>query len=78
MYKYGMFSVCLEGSFDMNESENRWLSMVEICEYLGISRDTAIKWINKNNMPAHRIGRLWKFKTTEVDQWVKSGGATEK
>lgn len=62
----------------MSESENRWLSMVEICEYLGISRDTVIKWININNMPAHKVGRLWKFKTAEVDQWVKSGGAAEK
>jgi excisionase family DNA binding protein len=62
----------------MSVTENRWFSMIEICEYLGISRDTAIKWINTNNMPAHKIGRLWKFKTSEVDEWVKSGGATEK
>ena len=62
----------------MGETENRWLSMTEICQHLGISRDTAIKWINKNNMPAQKIGRLWKFKISEVDEWVKSGGATEK
>jgi len=62
----------------MGEAENRWLSMTEICQHLGISRDTAIKWINKNNMPAHKIGRLWKFKISEVDEWVKSGGATAK
>jgi len=67
-----------EGRFMMGETENRWLSMTEICQHLGVSRDTAIKWINKNNMPAHKIGRLWKFKISEVDEWVKSGGATEK
>ena len=62
-----------------NESnDNRWLSMSEICKYLGISRDTAIKWINKKSMPAHKIGRLWKFKVDEVDEWVKSGGAEDK
>lgn len=59
-------------------NENRWVSMTEICEYLGISRDTAIKWINNRNMPAHKIGRLWKFKIDEVDGWVRSGGAEEK
>ena len=62
----------------MKDAENRWLSMTEICKYLGISRDTAIKWINKKDMPAHKIGRLWKFKTAEVDEWVQSGGAAEK
>jgi len=62
----------------MNTSENRWYSMAEICSYLGISRDTAIKWINSYNMPAHKVGRLWKFKTEEVDKWMKSGGAANK
>ncbi|MFI3201953.1 MAG: helix-turn-helix domain-containing protein [Eubacteriales bacterium] len=59
-------------------SENRWVSMTEICNHLGISRDTAIKWINKKEMPANKIGRLWKFKVDEVDNWVRSGGAEEK
>jgi hypothetical protein len=26
------------------------------------------------NMPAHRIGRHWKFKRDEVDTWMKEGG----
>lgn len=56
-------------------NDNRWVSMTEICKHLGISRDTAIKWINKREMPSHKIGRLWKFKIEEVDAWVKSGGA---
>ncbi len=59
-------------------SDNRWHSMAEICEHLGISRDTAIKWINIKNMPSHKIGRLWKFKIDEVDDWVRSGGAEDK
>lgn len=56
-------------------NDERWLSMSEICKYLGISRDTALKWINNKNMPAHKIGRLWKFKIEEIDNWVKSGSA---
>jgi hypothetical protein len=26
-------------------------------------------------LPAHKIGRLWKFKLSEVDEWVRPGGA---
>ena len=55
--------------------EDRWLSMDEICTYLGVSNDTVYKWIGKFSMPAHRMGHRWKFKTTEVDTWVKEGGA---
>jgi excisionase family DNA binding protein len=56
---------------------DRWLSVEQIAEYLGVSKDTVYAWINKRSMPAHRIGRLWKFQTKEVDTWVRSGGAAE-
>ena len=55
----------------------RWLSVEEISDHLGVSKDTVYAWINKRKMPAHRIGRFWKFKIDEIDQWVRSGGASE-
>ena len=62
----------------MDSNIERWYSMKEICEYLGVSRDTVLAWIEKRNMPAAKIGRLWKFKVSEVDAWMKSGDATDK
>lgn len=55
--------------------EDRWLSVEEISAYLGIKKDTVYKWIDKKNIPAHKVGRLWKFKINEVDDWVRSGEA---
>ena len=48
----------------------RWLSVDEIAAHLGVSKDTIYNWIKKG-MPAHKIGKLWKFKASEVDQWAK-------
>ena len=42
--------------------EDRWLSVDEIAAYLGIKRDTVYKWIAEKKMPAHKVGRLWKFR----------------
>ena len=57
--------------------EDRWLSLKEITEYLGIRRETVYRWIEQREMPGHRIGKLWKFKKDEVDAWVKSGKAAD-
>lgn len=61
----------------MNDTTERWCSMKEIMEHLGVSRDTVLTWIDNKNMPATKMGRLWKFKISEVDAWAKSGGASE-
>jgi excisionase family DNA binding protein len=58
--------------------EDRWLSVDEIAAYLGIKRDTIYKWIDEKSLPAHRLGRLWKFKKEEVDEWVLKGSAAER
>ena len=51
---------------------DHWLSVAEICVYLGIKRNIVYKWIDKKGLPAHRAGKFWKFKINEVDEWVKS------
>jgi excisionase family DNA binding protein len=52
-----------------------WLSVEEIAAHLGVSKETVYRWLEKGRIPAHRVGKLWKFKTAEVDEWVRSGGA---
>ena len=61
----------------MASEQNRWLSADEIASHLGVSIDTIYRWIAGRGMPAHKIGRLWKFDRKEVDAWVKSGAASE-
>ena len=55
--------------------EDCWLSVEEIADHLGINRDTVYKWIERKRMPAHKVGRLWKFKKDEIDTWVRTGQA---
>lgn len=56
----------------------RWYSLEEIAEHLGVSKDTVHRWIRNREMPAHKVGRLWKFDVVEVNDWVKSGRASDK
>ena len=52
-----------------------WLSADDIADYLGVTKDTIYAWIAEKSMPAHKVGRLWKFQTNEVDDWVRRGSA---
>lgn len=56
----------------------KWSTLKEVQEYLGVGRETILQWISKRNMPAYKVGRLWKFKLSEVDDWIRSGGADDR
>lgn len=60
----------------VNEPE-RWLSVEEIGKHLGVSKETIYRWVEKGKIPSHKVGRQWKFKVSEVDEWVFTGGAKE-
>lgn len=52
----------------------KWVSIDEAAEHLGIKASTLREWIKKKkDIPAHRIGKMWKFKISELDKWVESG-----
>jgi excisionase family DNA binding protein len=52
-----------------------WSSLDDVAKHLGVAKDSVYRWIEAKGMPAHKIGRLWKFKLSEVDEWVRARGA---
>lgn len=56
------------------ENNDKWINLEEAADYLSVNKDTIRNWIRKDNgIPAHKTGKLWKFKKSELDAWVKSG-----
>lgn len=60
----------------MQEQES-WVSVDDVARHLGIAKDTVYRWIERKSLPAHRVGRLWKFKLSQVDAWIEDGGAAD-
>jgi excisionase family DNA binding protein len=58
-------------------AQKPWVSLDEVAKHLGIAKDTVYGWIESESLPAHRVGRLCKFETTQVDTWIEAGGAAE-
>jgi excisionase family DNA binding protein len=54
-----------------------WVSVEDVSNHLGVAKDSVYWWIDLKGLPAHKIGRLCKFKLSEVDDWVRSDGAVD-
>jgi len=50
-----------------------WVSLDEMAIHLGVSKDSVHRWIRLRQMPANKVGHLWKFKISEVDAWIRAG-----
>ncbi|WP_453912143.1 helix-turn-helix domain-containing protein [Vogesella fluminis] len=58
-------------------STEPWVTADHVAQHLGVAKDTVYRWRERKGLPAHRVGRLWKFQLSEVDEWVRAGGADE-
>jgi excisionase family DNA binding protein len=61
---------CTSMSDLINEN---YISIEDAAMFLNIKSVTLRKWIKDKNIPAHKIGKQWKFKRSELEEWVKSG-----
>jgi len=68
----------LRGADSLMSVENeKWSSIEDISQHLQVHKDTIRLWIKKGEIPAHKVGRLWRFKLSEVDDWVRSGKSAD-
>ncbi len=56
---------------------DNWIGIEQAAQYLGVNKDTIRNWIKRNSVPAHKVGKLWKFKKSELDEWIQSGKSAD-
>jgi excisionase family DNA binding protein len=60
-----------------NEPENvmpeKWVNLEDIAIHLSMSEDTVRTWIKEGKLPFCRVGKRYKFKISEVDEWIRTG-----
>lgn len=55
-------------------AEEGWIGVGEVAAYFRVARGSVYKWVESEGFPARRVGRLLRFKLSEVDKWVKNSG----
>jgi hypothetical protein len=54
-----------------------WISVGDVAN-LAPANDSGHGWIDTRHLPAHKVGRLWKFRRlSKVDEWIQSEGTAE-
>ena len=55
-------------------SDEPWVGIRDVAAHLHVSKDTVYRWVDKQGLPAHRVGRLFRFRLSQVDEWVQNHG----
>ena len=55
-------------------SEEGWVGIADVAAHLSVAKDSIYRWVDSKDFPARRVGRLSRFRLSEVDEWVKAGG----
>lgn len=58
-------------------TEEPWVGIAAVATHLGVGKDTIYRWIDRQGLPAHRVGGLFRFRLSQVDEWVQKSGADE-
>ena len=58
-------------------TEERWVSIVEVAAHLQVTKESIYRWVDLKSFPAHRVGRLLRFRLSEVDDWVQNSGGSD-
>jgi excisionase family DNA binding protein len=61
----------------MSSPSEKWSSIEEIAEHIQVHKDTIRIWIRKGEIPAHKIGKQWRFRISEINEWVSSGKSAD-
>jgi PTS system nitrogen regulatory IIA component len=52
--------------------EDSILTIEEVAKYLRVSERTVYDWAQKGEIPAGKIGTVWRFKKSEIAEWVNA------
>ena len=55
----------------------QWVNVEDIADYLGVTTRTIHSWIKAGKIPAYKVKEKYRFKISEVDEWLRAGRMAE-
>lgn len=57
--------------------DERWVGVHDVAAHLDVGKDSIYRWVESRGLPARKVGRLLRFRLSEVDAWVEAGGGED-
>ncbi len=54
------------------------MTLKEVADYLKLAEKTAYKLAAAGKLPGFKVGGSWRFKQTDIDQWIEEQKQMEK
>ena len=51
--------------------EKDYLTVKELCKYLGVSDKTIYRYLAMKEIPAFKVGGMWRFNRKSIELWLK-------
>ena len=51
-------------------TEEGWIGIAEVAAHLQVTKESIYRWVDSKGFSARRVGRLHRFRLSEVDDWV--------
>ncbi|MFC1588036.1 helix-turn-helix domain-containing protein [Planctomycetota bacterium] len=48
------------------------MTLPEVAEYLKVKERTIYRWAQEGKIPASKLGNMWRFLKTEIDEWISN------
>jgi excisionase family DNA binding protein len=52
------------------EIDKDWLSVADICEYMGVSTFVVTRVLRSGELPAVKMGREWRVSRVDFEEWL--------
>lgn len=50
---------------------DRLMTLQDVAEYLQVKERTIYQWAQKGDIPAFKLGNVWRFKRQDIDLWIE-------
>ena len=52
--------------------EDAYMTIKELAKYLRVKQSTVYNWVNNDRVPASKIVGQWRFRRSDIDDWIKN------